>query len=204
MIHYGLTQTAPPSEEPLTLAEAKSHLRVDTADDDALIAALIAAARAEFEEQTFRQLVTATWQMRLDRFPPGQNALVIPRAPLQAISAITYTDTAGATQTLGAVNYAAEIDREPGLVRLAYGQSWPATRAQPNAVSVTFTAGYGAAAAVDELIKEALKLAIGAMYEFREDFLSGATIAKLPKGVDSIVTLFNIGDLFTEYGYSET
>lgn len=60
---------SPPAEEPLSLAEAKLHLRVDFSDEDALISALISAARQAAETITARQLVTARWKYILDAFP---------------------------------------------------------------------------------------------------------------------------------------
>lgn len=65
-----------PGSEPITLAEAKLHLRVETAmtDDDTLISALIVSARQAAETITRRALITQTWKLALDQFPaPGVN-----------------------------------------------------------------------------------------------------------------------------------
>jgi uncharacterized phiE125 gp8 family phage protein len=58
-----------PAGEPITLLEAKQHLRVDVDDDDALIGSLITAARQAAETLTGRQLMTARWRLVLDAFP---------------------------------------------------------------------------------------------------------------------------------------
>lgn len=63
-----------PTSEPVSLAEAKGYLRVDSdlSADDATITGLIAAARQDAEKITWRALITQTWKLVADRFPrPG-------------------------------------------------------------------------------------------------------------------------------------
>ena len=85
------------SVQPVTLAEAKLHLRVDVADDDALITALITAARQRAEFITHRTLITTTWELSQDAFGCALR-LQYPR--VIAVSALTYLDSAGVLQTL--------------------------------------------------------------------------------------------------------
>lgn len=59
---------AAPGAEPVTLAEAKLHARVETAADDTLISAMISAAREEAEHILGRALITQTWEMVLPAF----------------------------------------------------------------------------------------------------------------------------------------
>ena len=65
----GLRQTTPPAVEPLSLIEAKAHLRLDIPDDDALILGLISAARYAAENLCRRVMVTQSWELTLDGFP---------------------------------------------------------------------------------------------------------------------------------------
>jgi uncharacterized phiE125 gp8 family phage protein len=153
--------------QPVTLAEAKAHLRVDTTDEDALITAFIVAATEMAEQHTGRALMTQTWDMTLDKFP---DALELTRTPVQTITSVTYYDTAGALQTLAAPGYvldAADGD-DYAHITPAYGSEWPATRDQVNAVSVRYVAGYANAAAVPESIKAWIKLQVSALFENRE------------------------------------
>ena len=201
---YGLAITTAPAEEPLTLAEAKTHLRVDFDDEDDSITALIKSARVRIEHETGRQLITAVYRMRMDRLPSGNGMILIPRAPLQSIDAMSYIDVDGDSQTLVEnTDFVVDSDREPARIRLAYNKTWPATRKQPNAVTIDFTAGYGAAEDVDELIKDAMRLTIGQNYEFREELISGTIVAQIPRGAESIITLYQISDELDEYGWSE-
>jgi len=166
-----LIRIAAPASEPLTLAEAKLHCRVDGNDDDALITALIVAAREQAEHETGRALITQTWELVHDQFP---EACVLRKAPIQSVTSVKYLDDAtGAQQTLDPADYLLDKDSEPGYVVPAYGKAWPATWPVPNAVRVRYVCGYGLAAAVPVAIKQWMLLAIGTMYAQRETFVTG-------------------------------
>ena len=74
-----------PTVEPITLDEAKLQMKVDTADDNALITAKIKTARQLAERETKRAFITQTWQMFLDTAPAE---IEIPRPPLQSVESI--------------------------------------------------------------------------------------------------------------------
>jgi uncharacterized phiE125 gp8 family phage protein len=160
-----------PAEEPVTLAEAKLHLRVDHTADDALITALIAAAREFAEHQTERAFVTQTWELALDAFPA--DVFKLPRAPLASVTSIKYDDAAGAEQTLSAAAYYVDTHSVPGEIVPAYGTSWPDALAAANAVRVRYVAGYGGAAAVPAGIKQWMLVRIGSLYQRREEVAAG-------------------------------
>ncbi len=172
-----------PTEEPVSLVEAKLHLRVDFSDDDLLITALIAAARQAAETLTRRQFVTARWKYILDSFPgpslmgvpagktftlPG-HAILIPKAPVQSIVSINYLDMNRSAQTMPSVNYATDLACEPARITPIFGQIWPINLPEIGAVSVTFDAGYGTATDVPEGIKSWIKLRVGSLYQNREE-----------------------------------
>ena len=162
----GLTLTTAPDAEPLTLVEAKLHCKVDANDDDALITALIVAARRLAEQQTGCALVTQSWRQTFDAFPAA--AIALERPPLASVQTVKYYDTDGTLQTLGSGAYTVHTSGQLGLVAPAYGTTWPATRDRLEAVEITFTAGYGNAAVVPQEIKQWMLLQIGHWYENRE------------------------------------
>ena len=76
--------TAPASES-ILLATAKTHLRVDGEEENALITDLIATARQLAEKETKRAFITQTWKMYLDR---ARSEIRIPKPPLQSVESI--------------------------------------------------------------------------------------------------------------------
>lgn len=134
-------QTIAPTAEPISLAQAKRQLRVDGTDDDTYINSLIATARSYVEYQCNTQLVVATFKQNWDYFP-CTDEVCLNYSPLLSVSSITYVDTAGTIQTLSTDVYSVITHEKPGKIKLKYGQYWPSVRSQPDAVTVTFRAGY--------------------------------------------------------------
>lgn len=132
----------PPSES-ITRAEAKLHLRLDDVGgvhpDDAVIDALITGAREYAEHYTQRSIGSQVLELPLDEFPGCDSAIELPQGPVTALTSITYTDTAGDSQTVSG----AQLDDYslPARVYPAYDESWPSTRDVPNAVKVRYVAG---------------------------------------------------------------
>ena len=169
-------QTAP-TVEPVSLEELKAHLRVDIDDDDALITSIGKAARQQAEVYTGRAFCTQTWDLFLDSWP---TVIYLPYPPLSSVTSITYTDTAGDSQTVSTSVYTVDTDSEPGRIYLAYGQTWPTTRGIRHAITVRYVCGYGAAAAVPENVKHAIKIMAADMYENREEVVTGTTVNRIP------------------------
>ena len=172
-----LTLVTAPAVEPLTLAEAKGHLRVTTTDEDALITALIVAAREYAETFTRRALITQTWDLTLDSFP---SEIVMPMPALQSVTSITYIDVDGASQTLPTTEYTVDIKSAPGRIVEAYGKAWPTTRPVINAVTVRFVAGYGLAVSVPKSIVQGMLMHIGHMFANRESVNIGNISSEVP------------------------
>ena len=174
-----LTQLSTPATEPLTLADAMQHLRVDFSDDDALISALIVTARQQAEHRTGRALITQQWRLGLDQFPV--DSLELPLPMLQSVQSVTYLDADGVRQTLAGAEYDVITDELVGRLVPAYGKTWPQCRIWPGSVQVSYTCGYGAAADVPQSIKAWMLLAIGAWYENREALVAGQPVTDLPR-----------------------
>lgn len=176
-----------PIVEPVSLSEAKAHLRVDHTADDTLISLYIAAARNDCEEWTARAFVTQTWELVLDEFPVDE--ILLPRPPLQSVTSIKYDDTDGMEQTLATTEYDVDTVSQPGWV-VPVTTGWPASTFQGiNSVRIRYVAGYLNADSPADLtsnipqsIKSAILLQLGRLYESREDVIVGTIANKLPIG----------------------
>jgi uncharacterized phiE125 gp8 family phage protein len=122
----GLTLITPPAAVPLSMAEARAHLRLeDDQSEDALIAGFIRIATAWVdgaEGWLGRALITQEWELRIDCFP-WRTRIVLPLPPLQAVTSIHYTDQTGAEQLLASDRYRVLSigDAQPGRIAPAYG-----------------------------------------------------------------------------------
>jgi uncharacterized phiE125 gp8 family phage protein len=172
-----------PTVEPISLDEAKLHLKVDGADDNALITALITTARQLAERETGRAFITQTWQMYLDAAPAE---IEIPKPPLQSVTAITVIDDEGAETVVSDTLYDVDASQNsPGRVKLKSWCSWPTHREFASFI-IEFKAGYGDAATdVPETLKQGILQLVAHLYENR-----GAE--EIPKGIKAIFWPFMI------------
>lgn len=202
-----LTRTVDATVEPLAVGEVKAHLRIDDNASDDYLTALISAARQHVEEKLGRALITQTWRLVLDRFPCAETdpetgfwrdgRITLPRPRLISVSSITYVDTDGATQTLDPTLYQVDSYSDPGRISPAFDEDWPLTREQMNAVTITYTAGYGASASyLPTSILHAMKLLIGHWYENREATLVGTIVAETPMAVDALLNPYRVMTVF--------
>lgn len=185
-----LRLVTPPASEPLTLAEAKDHLRVTHNAEDNLLAAYVSAARQACEGYQRRSYITQTWELALDAFPSAHaGEIELPRPPIQSVTSIKYIDTDGAEITMATADYQVDVDSEPGRLFPAYGTRWPATRVVPNAVRIRYVAGYaptGAPSVVDpagnvpEPVKQAMRFYLGHYNANREGVVTGTIATPLP------------------------
>ena len=176
-----------PAREPLTVAEAKDHLRLDTSADDVLVGTLIAGARQWAERYTGRAFITQTWTLSVDRVPCEDGrcdgmvqgaigsldrlrALNVPRAPLQSVESIQTFDDDDTAHTFSPDNYYVDTSREPGRLVLRSGAVWPYAERDANSIVVTYKAGYGDTAAdVPASIRTAIAGIMAYYYQNRGD-----------------------------------
>lgn len=176
MIKYSKVIYAPQTE-PVSTADAKSNMYITNTDRDTVIARLIIASIKLCENYSGRSFITQTRQMKLDAFPPCHPYFIyIPYGPVIAISGsdaadpantlgVTYVDDDGATQTL-VLNTDFYLDNNGDLSRIAPVDDWPTdVDERINAITITYTAGYGAAADVDPIAKEAIFAQVAYMHE---------------------------------------
>lgn len=185
----GLTLATAAEIHPVSLAEAKAHLRVDIDDDDDLIGQLIEAAVDAAQIFTRRQFIEAEFIWTADRFPSGSKAIELPRPPLISVESITYIDDDGEDVEMDVADYVVdETDLTGGRVTPAYEATWPLARNTPASVRVAFTAGYGdEASSVPAGIRAAIKLIIGHLYENREAVIVGTIATEVPMAAQSLL-----------------
>lgn len=188
----GLTLITAPAIDPIGKDDAKKHLRVEPnmVEEDDLIIGLVQSVANLVEVRTGRQLITATWELSLDEL---EEEMWLPRAPLQSVVSIKYTDTNGAEQTLASNLYVVDTSTEPGRIHRAYGATWPATRSEPNAVRIRYLSGYGDDPLnVPAALRQAILLGVGHLYENREAVNIGNITTVLPLAFDSLCNAHRI------------
>lgn len=162
------TLVTAPADLVVSLAEAKAHLRVAGADEDVLIAALVAAAIEHFDGRAGilgRAIISQAW--RLDTDGPRCGCIKIGMPDVTAISSITYLSS-GVEATWGASEYRLGADGKLSFVEPAAGYSWPVADDQEDAFRVTFVAGWADADAVPAPIKAAVLLLVKRLYDLGE------------------------------------
>lgn len=173
-----LKRTVAPAETPVSVAEAKTHLRVSHTADDTYLAGLIRAATASCETYQGRAYVSQTWVRTLDCFPPGP--IVLPRAPLSSVVSVTYVDADGQSHTLPSTEYCVDLASEPGRILPTVNGYWPSdARGYSNDVAVTYVAGYGNAASVPDEYKHAVQFLVALWYRQREP-VAASGVAEVP------------------------
>lgn len=184
--NFALTLQTPPTSEPITLAEAKAHLRVEHTLEDLLIESLITAARNFVENFTRRALIEQTWKLTLDQFPCWE--IYIPKPPLISITKFDYLNSAGISASLTeTIDFLVDKESEPARITPFYLGTWPIAYQQINAVSITFKCGYGAAASsVPIAIKQSMLLLVGHWYNNREQ-TAPINLSQIPLGAEYLL-----------------
>lgn len=184
-----LVMTSGPATEPLTLAEAKAHLRIDGDDEDQLISSLILTSRLHVEAALGLALLTQSWRLVLDRWPRA-SSVPIPLYPLQSVAEVRVLAADGTPTVLAPTDYVADVASMPGrIVRI--GGAFPQPGRAAAGIEIDFTAGYGALAAnVPAPIRQALLLLVAHWYEHRDPIEIGAPGTAIPDAVSRLLAPF--------------
>lgn len=196
---YRPTVIVPPTQYPVTLAEAKSRLHAgDLEDDD--ITGLIAAATATIENRLGCAFFSQTLEFAWDRWPSYDlgplwyDRLVLPRAtPLRSVTSVVYTDQDGVPTTWNTSQYQVDTDSSPGQIVLNRGSAWPTAILQgANGIRVRYIAGYEAQSPeipFPENIKLAIKYLVYTWYDNRDTLAVGTaqTAVVLPNTVELLL-----------------
>lgn len=209
------------ASEPLTLADAKTYARVDLSDDDALITALITAARRRVEKETGLALLTQSWVAIFDRWPDGagggglsspwwdgvreaplsmvspSSVIEIPKRPFQEVTQIRLRDAYGLFVDVDPSIYYTEVSDMRGRILRVLGKIWPVIVMAPrSAIEIGFTAGFDAApyfGVPDDLVL-AMKMLVKHWYDNREPVAEGR-VGVVPQHVESILGFYRAARL---------
>lgn len=156
-----------PVEEPVSVEELKSHLRITQDAEDLYLYGLLKAARTAAESFTRRAFISTVYEGYLQHVPTGLYFSVIP-GPVSAIASIKYYAADHTESTWASTNYHLDVTASPNRVWLRDGCLWPTSTRVYQPMLVNFTAGYGAAASsVPEAIKHAIKVMASEWWENR-------------------------------------
>ena len=167
-----------PAVEPVLLAEAKAHLRLDGEAEDDLVGALIVAARVAVETEIRRVLIAQTWRAVVDEWP--LDGLALPVVPALSVEVVRAIDDEGAATELDEGDY--EFDPMDGSVRLLDPSP------QAAGYEIDFTAGYGESGLdVPQPLRLAIRLLVTHWYEHRSAVVMGDASAATPLGYRELV-----------------
>lgn len=186
---------AGPATEPVSLAEAKAYLRVDTADEDDLVQTLIAAGRVHLEALTRRAMIEQTWRLSLDDWPSG-NEVRLPLGPLAALVAVRVYDPDDAATTLTLSQFLVDVGSTPGRIVLPPGVEGEPLKRDALAIEIDYTAGYGAAATdVPDALRQAMLALVAHWFEHRDAVLMAGAGAIVPVGFDKLIAPYRVVSL---------
>ncbi|KAB2849261.1 MAG: hypothetical protein F9K44_08500 [Hyphomicrobiaceae bacterium] len=182
-----LVPIAGPAIEPVTLEEAKAHLRVDTDPEDTLTQSLITAARVHVEVCLGVALLSQSWLWLFDQWPKVRVA-ELPLRPVQSIASVKVRDANGNPVTMPASNYLLDGRGNPARLIASGPGGWPASGMAANGIEVELVAGYGSAAAdVPRPLRHAILLLVAHWFERREPVEVGEELVTLPDMVGELL-----------------
>lgn len=190
---YGklLLKTAP-TRIPVSVAEAKTHLRIDSSftADDTYIETLISVATLAAENYTNLAMMEQSWYLDIDSFPDYFNLL---KGSLKSVvvNSITYSDADNASQTLASSNYFVDRAIKPARIYFAPDATIPSTYDKPNAVRVDFSLGFSDASEVPAPIRQAILLMVGTYYETRQT-VSDRTYKEIPQSAEFLLMPYRV------------
>lgn len=181
-----LAMTSGPAAEPVTVAEAKAHLRIDGTAEDVLIGSLIVTSRLHAEAALGLALITQGWLLKMDRWPDSGDVR-FPLRPIQSITSVTVLDEHGTPTVVPSEDYL--LDGQALRPRLIPRDGkWPPPGQRAGGIEIHFSAGIGDAAEdVPEPIRHAILLLVAHWYEHRDPLEIGTAGAAIPAAVSDLL-----------------
>ena len=195
-----LVLTAAPAVEPVSLADARAHLRVDGTAEDAFISSLIITSRLHIEAALGLALINQSWTWTIDAWPGVAGVefpvwslspldrisrrdfdvgVALPMRPVRTIDQIRIKAADGTPTVLAPQRYVLDGTSHPARL-LPTLQALPNPGQPVQGIQIDFTAGFSAAASdVPAPIRLALQMLVAHWFENREPVLSGERAAAI-------------------------
>ena len=178
--------TTAPVNEPWTLAEVKSYLKIDDSNEDTMLSTLIKGARMVAESYLNQGLITQTITEKLDRL--SNPTIYLSVSPVLAVSSFQYANSENTTATFAATDYVVDTFSKPARLNLGYGKTWPTLYGNINDVTIIYTVGYGTeSSAIPFQIRQAILLMVADTYENRQDY-----VRKLPTASQYLLDQYRV------------
>jgi uncharacterized phiE125 gp8 family phage protein len=180
--------------EPVSVQRAKHNSNIADSEKtfDAFFAECIQAARDYVERQLGVCLCEASYTLTLNEFP--RYAIDIPVWPVQSVESISYKDTDNATQTVSLPKIVQPVNDDRYSICLVDWEAFPVARSTPNAVTISFTAGWSSQANIPPAIARAILMMVSYWYEFRETVAIGVTTNTLEFSVNALLDSVRPGE----------
>ena len=173
----------PPTVEPVTLAEAKAHMRVSHAEEDQLISTLISTARRIVEARSGLVLLQQVWTSYLDDWPEA-GLVELPFAPVMSVNMVAVFGEDDVEASIDPAHYYADTASRPPRLMLRGSRVWAKPGRIANGIAITVTAGFGSAASsVPEPLRQAVLILVAHWFEHR----GAADPPPLPLTFDTLV-----------------
>jgi len=184
--------TTPATALPVLVMDLKTHMRVENDDENALLPGFLAAAIAAIDGPNGLgvAMMAQSWTLTLDGFA---REIRLPGWPVKSVTAITYLDADGLSQTVASDVYRLDAGRDPARVYLKNAKAWPAHSGEPGAVQIEYVLGETDRANVPADLGTAVRLLAAHYFENREVAIIGTTTAELPLGVQWVFDRYRRG-----------
>jgi len=185
-----LALTSGPALEPVSVSEAKAHLRLDGSAEDILVASLIVTSRLHVEAALGLALIMQGWRLTLDRWPANREPVRFPLRPIGSVTSVTVYDAGGEATVVPSDQYL--LDGHALSPRLIpHGAGWPQPGRTHAGIEIEFNAGIGEAAAdIPAPIRHAILLLVAHWYEHRDPLEIGQAAAAIPSVVSDLLKPF--------------
>ncbi|MCE1235088.1 MAG: head-tail connector protein [Hyphomicrobiales bacterium] len=180
----------PPAVEPVSLDEAKAHLRLTGSDDDDYLSALIVAARLQVETAIRRVLIDQTWRIYRDDWP-ADGLVDLPLAPIRSVAEITVYDADGAPKILSSAAW--QLDAASSPARLKLLGAGPSPGRPLNGVEIDVVAGYGpSGVSVPQPLRLAIMMLVARWFENREGAAYGVVPSSVADAFEALIAPFRV------------